>query len=114
VALTGRPLVTDLLRGASSGGLVIGVAVPVERAGHLPYVLAVRLTPERLRELLAAQPLPLGTFASITDGRGAVVARSDALHERLFAQLAPVGVRAQYEGHASGMSRPARSTVWSV
>jgi PAS domain S-box-containing protein len=103
VALTGRPLVTDLLRGATSGGLAIGVAVPVERAGHLAYVLAVQLTPERLRELLAAQPLSAGTFASITDGRGAVVARSDALHERLVGQLAPVGVRAQNEARASAI-----------
>ncbi|WP_169517013.1 PAS domain-containing protein [Azohydromonas australica] len=102
VVLTGRPFVTDLVRSTSSGRLVVGVAVPVERTGRVAYVLSVRLTAERLQELLAAQGLPPGTVASIADRHGVLVARSDTLHERLAGQLAPAGVRAQYEGRTSG------------
>jgi PAS domain S-box-containing protein len=105
VVLTGGPLVTDLLRDASTGHAVVGVALPVERAGRIGYVLAARLTCERLRELLAAQVLPPGAFASIADGRSALVARSDALHEQLVGRLAPPDMRAQFEGRAAGTLR---------
>ncbi len=101
--LSGQPLVTPLVRGTVSGHLVIGVAVPVVRGGRVPYVLAVRLTPGRLRELLATQVLPPGSFASITDAREVVVARSDALHEQLAGRQALAGVRAQYEGRDAGL-----------
>jgi PAS domain S-box-containing protein len=102
VVNTGRPLVTGLVHSRNAGHLVVGVAVPVERAGRVAYVLAVRLTPARLQQLLAAQALPPGTIASVADGRGAVVARSDPLHEKLVGQMAPATVRTQYEGRVSG------------
>ncbi len=103
--LTRQPLVTPLVRGTVSGRLVVGVAVPVVREGRVPYVLAVRLAPERLRALLATHALPPGSFASITDAHQVLVARSDALHDQLSGQQAPASVRAQYAGRDAGLFR---------
>ena len=75
-ALNGRPLVTDLVIGAVARLPVVGVAVPVERDGTIPFVLAARLPLSRLIALLAAQASSGREWGFIVDSRHQVVARS--------------------------------------
>ncbi|MBD0271051.1 MAG: PAS domain-containing protein, partial [Acetobacteraceae bacterium] len=105
VTETGRPLVTDLVVGAVSRRPVVGIAVPVVRDGRIPFVLAARLEPERLHHLLAAQGLPEGAFAAVADSRNVLVARSDALHERVLGQPVPPENARFIEGREGGTYR---------
>ena len=77
---TRRPVVTDLVSAAVAGQPLVGVGVPVEREGEVRFVLAARLDPGRLHGMLAAQNLPPGSYATVVDGKGLLVARSDGRH----------------------------------
>ncbi|HYF06691.1 MAG TPA: cache domain-containing protein [Acetobacteraceae bacterium] len=106
VFATGQPAVTDLVTGAIAGAPVFAVAVPVRDAEErvvLAVVAAFRV--ERLRDLITAQSLPPESFAAITDSRQHLVARSDALHERLVGQPVPPGNAVRVAGQRSGTVR---------
>ena len=92
VAEQRQPLVTDLIIGAVAGRPVSGVAVPVERDGQLRFILASRIEPARLAELIRAPRLTGGAMAAIVDGQGLVVARSRQ-HERFVGQPATAWYR---------------------
>ncbi|MFC7473895.1 PAS domain-containing protein [Dankookia sp. GCM10030260] len=98
---------TDLVAGAAAGRPLVGVAVPVLRGDRIPFILAVQLEPEVFRRLLVAQNLPAGSFAAVTDGRGVVVARSDALHSQRFGQTIPEENRRRLAAAPSGLYRAA-------
>ncbi|MHB0728477.1 HWE histidine kinase domain-containing protein [Roseomonas mucosa] len=86
---TGRPAVSNLVVGAVSSQRAIVVAVPVLRDARAVLVLLMRLEPERLAGLLAAQVAGSdGTVTSLTDARQRVVARSQD-HDRLLGAVAP-------------------------
>ena len=76
VAETGRPAVSDLYAGRSTGAPSVAVAAPVTSGGHVERVVVVAIDPARLSRLLAAQDLAGGAVAGLADGRGRVVARS--------------------------------------
>ena len=76
VLATGRPAVSDLLVGAVLRTPVVTVAVPVLRGGRADVVLTAPLAPARLSGLLVSQGLGDAAFATLTDGRNVVVARS--------------------------------------
>ena len=105
VVETARPMVTNLVIGAVARQPVVGVAVPVIREGQVRFVLSARLTPERLRRLLAAQGLVERSFAAVVDGSQRLVARSDALHDRLLAQPIPPENARHFAGREAGMYR---------
>jgi PAS domain S-box-containing protein len=107
VFATGRPAVTDLVpAGAISGVPVVSLTLPVhDPQGQATFAVMAAFRVERLHDLLAAQGLPAGFFASIVDAGDTVVARSDALHARLVGQRASAEVRAQYAGRPSGVFR---------
>ncbi|WP_157271756.1 PAS domain S-box protein [Azohydromonas aeria] len=102
VAATGQPQVSNLFVGPATGRPGAAVGVPVRRADRVRYVLAARLTPERLRQLLAAQALPPGGFVSVTDARDVIVARSDAA-QQLVGRTAAEEVRARVAGRDAGL-----------
>lgn len=82
---TGQPAVGNLVTGSVSHRPVFSVAVPIRDAeGRLTMAAIVAPDVERLRGLLAAQGLPAGTFAAVTDANGRIVARSDAEHARVI------------------------------
>ncbi|WP_203076149.1 PAS domain-containing protein [Falsiroseomonas ponticola] len=100
------PAVTDFLPGGA-GGHAASIGVPVERDGAVRFVLAVRMEAEAFRRALAA-PLGAGPrFASLTDGRGVVVARSDAHHGRRTGQPIPAANRRQLAAAPAGLYRAA-------
>jgi hypothetical protein len=52
VVETGKPYVSDLLKGRATNTIDVGVAVPVMRAGRLKYVLFAGVNPARFAEVL--------------------------------------------------------------
>ncbi len=74
---TGRPAIGDLVHGPVQRAPVVPVVVPLVRgAGHADAALMASLDPGRLSAVLVSQGLRQGAFATLTDDRGAVVARS--------------------------------------
>lgn len=63
----GRPAVSDLFTRQVVGEPVYAAMVAVDRPGRPRRALALALRPDSLRELLARQALPFGTFGAIAD-----------------------------------------------
>ncbi|MFC7473540.1 HWE histidine kinase domain-containing protein [Dankookia sp. GCM10030260] len=101
VAATGKPLVTDLVIGAVAQRPVVGVAVPVERAGQVRFVLAARLQPERIARLLEGQSSRGMGFDVLVDSSQRVVARSRE-HEAYVGRQAPEWFTTSTAGRAAG------------
>lgn len=72
----GRPGISDLFEGSVIRRQILTVVVPVIRDGLAPRALALSMDPAALRELLARQDLPPGTFAAVADGQLRVLAHS--------------------------------------
>jgi hypothetical protein len=90
---TGKPVVSDLLKGAVVGRPVIAIGVPVYRDNRVHLYLSMGVFPDRLREILTRQELPAGWVASIIDSQGTIVARTHD-HERYVGRkAAPALVR---------------------
>ncbi|MBC7952721.1 MAG: PAS domain S-box protein [Rhodospirillaceae bacterium] len=101
---TGRPVVSNLFYGQISGANVVLVAVPVRnQVGLLAHVLAAAIRPERLGDLLAAQQMPPGWFAAITDGAGVAITRVPG-HEQVSGNLMPEWFRAQLKAAPHGIA----------
>ena len=75
---TRGPAVSNLFT-ANGGAQAVALYVPVFREGSATGVLVVRLDPERLSKLVAAQNLPEGWLAAVSDGGDRVIARSRSL-----------------------------------
>jgi len=103
----GQHLVTDLVTGPVLERPLIAIAVPVVRGDQIPFTLALRADPEVFRRILAAQNLPAGSFAALSDSRGVVAARSDALHEQRLGQPIPEENRRVLAAATSGTYRAA-------
>jgi PAS domain S-box-containing protein len=76
VYATGRPLVTNVFHGASSGRLQISVDVPVFRDGQVIYDLAMTIPVDRFVTILLQQHLPPEWLGRIFDSNQVEVARS--------------------------------------
>jgi C4-dicarboxylate-specific signal transduction histidine kinase len=72
----GRPGISDLFEGSVIRRHILTVMVPVLRDGAPPRALALSVDPAALRELLARQDLPPGTFAAVADGQLRILAHS--------------------------------------
>lgn len=73
---TGKPTVSDLFVGETSGRQAIAVYVPVTRDSTVKYTLAVGIPPSKMAELLQRQNLPQGWAAAIVDSSDIIVAHS--------------------------------------
>jgi hypothetical protein len=73
---TGRPAVSDLVAGRTTGQLNVTVAVPVLRDGALRYVLFAAIKPEGFGQILAEEEIPGDWIATISDARQVIVARN--------------------------------------
>lgn len=76
VVATGRPAVSDLVAGRTTGQLNVTVAVPVRRDGVLRYVLFAAIKPEGLVQILAEERIPEDWIATISDTRQVIIARN--------------------------------------
>lgn len=73
----GKPVASDLFLDPLTQRHMLAVAVPVQEGGRIPYYLAMGLRPDRLTGALVSRSLGSESFASIVDGAGAVVMRSN-------------------------------------
>ena len=76
VMATGRPYVSDLLRGRTTATMDLGVAVPVVRDAGIRYVLFAGMDPAIFADVLQAQNLPSQAVASVVGRDGLFIARS--------------------------------------
>jgi hypothetical protein len=76
VYATGKPLVTDVFNGASSGRLQVSVDVPVFRDGRVIYDLAMTVPVDRFNKILLQQNIPPGWVGVIFDSNQVIVART--------------------------------------
>jgi two-component sensor histidine kinase len=87
----GQTIVSNLGLGSAARGPVVSVTVPARVAGEL-YGLAYVQRPTAFRALLAAQEFPRGWNATISDRKGAVIARSRR-HDEFVGQKINQAVR---------------------
>ncbi len=113
-----RPFVSNLVFGPLVKRLVIAVVVPLIRDGYSPRALALTFEPAALRELLADQRLPDGTFAAIADGRQRILAHSLDPEGTEVGRPAPSWVTGAIEGKQSllvtGPGWGGRQNVYAV
>jgi two-component sensor histidine kinase len=78
VAETKLPAVSDLFTGAASDKLLVAVVAPAIRPGtdDLVYLVDLTISPERIRDIIARQPLGEGLYATVLDKNGRVIART--------------------------------------
>lgn len=72
----GRPVVSDLYRGAVSRQPLIAIDVPVFRQGRVVYDLSMALPSSRLDSILSRRHLSGEMFGAILDSGGMVVAKT--------------------------------------
>ncbi len=73
----GRPVVTDLYRGAATGTPVFAVVTSVMKESRPAYVLIFGLDPDRLGRLLRESDVPQNATASIVDRNGIIMAHNN-------------------------------------
>lgn len=87
-----RRIASGLLRGATSGRWVVGLAVPVQVDGRVTFALRGTLDLQALRAVLVEQRLPPDWTAALLDHDLRIVARV-ADHERFVGQSATASLR---------------------
>jgi PAS domain S-box-containing protein len=100
----GKPVVSDLYRGALSGKVLVAVDVPVFRQGRVAYDLSMAFPSGSLEALLSRHRLFQGRIASILDGNGVVVATSHGARPSM-GQMACAAVREAAAGGGGGVVR---------
>ncbi len=76
VYATGKPLISGVFRGASSGRLQISVDVPVSHDGRVAYDLAMTVPIDHFAKILLQQQLPSEWLGRIFDRNQVMIART--------------------------------------
>src|SRR5260370_26156237 len=96
--VTGKPQITGLFMGSVVKQLVFAIVVPVQIDGQNRYALTRSPNQHTLAGLVAAQELPPGWLAVISDAAHRVIARSDQQDAFIGQELPP----AQQHGAGPG------------
>ena len=126
---TGEPQVTGLFVGAVTKKLMYGIIVPVEIEGENRYALIRSPSPRALARVIAANELPPGQHAAVSDTAHRIIARSDHEDAPIGQELppaqrhraAPGGVfefidtegRPSLQGYASSELTGWQTAVWA-
>jgi len=86
---TGRPIISNVFKGAVTGRYLIGVDVPVFQDGQVRYDLAMTLPADRLSSLLRPPALPGEWLIAILDSENVIAARSRLQETYIGKQLEP-------------------------
>lgn len=84
---TGRPIVTDLIKGAVAQQYLFAARVPVEVGDEVRYLLAYVPRSGAIVDVVRENYLPQGWFAAVLDGNGRIMARS-AAYQQFYGKLA--------------------------
>ena len=98
---TGRPVVANVYKGASSERLKVSVDVPVFRNGKVVYDLAMAVPPDRFSAVLAQQHLPPEWVGSVFDSHRIIVARTRA-EEQLVGHAVSLGMSKRLDETSEG------------
>ncbi len=107
VYATGRPVITNVFKGALTGSLRVSVEVPVFRDGRVVYDLAMTVPVDRFGKVLSAEHLPPDWVGRIYDGNQIMVARTRLAEKFIGRQAGPVMgplIRGSAEGIAEAVS----------
>jgi PAS domain S-box-containing protein len=96
---TKKPYVSDLFTGVTTGTPMVSIVVPILQDKEVASLLATRIDPSRLAELLKAQSLPPSWTAAIVDRAGRIIARSRD-HEEYLGTMATDDLRRHTTGQA--------------
>jgi PAS domain S-box-containing protein len=99
----GLPGISDLFEGSVIRRQIMTAMVPLLREGRPPRALALSFEPDGLRDLLARQQLPAGTFAAVADGQTRILAHSFDPDGRRTGARAPDWVGAAVAGRQSAL-----------
>lgn len=100
---TGRPAVSDLVAGRTTGLVNITVAVPVWRDGALRYILFAGIDPDAFGRILAAQEIPADWIAAVADTQQVFIARNRDPLGFVGRELSePVRLAVRAEPHGTG------------
>jgi diguanylate cyclase (GGDEF)-like protein/PAS domain S-box-containing protein len=106
-AASGRPVISDLYLGAVAHSPVMSICVPVWEDHRLVYFIDLGVKAARFSRMLSASKLPADWVISIFDGRGVIVARSQAEQRFVGQKGAAVLLRdmaANLEGNSSAVT----------
>jgi two-component system sensor histidine kinase/response regulator len=78
---SGEPAVGDLLFGPVAGEPLIGIAIPVERNGTIPYVLLTTVEADHFQQWVEPISLPLDWTLALVDGKQEAIAHSNPVDE---------------------------------
>ncbi len=90
VVETRRPVVSDLFSGQVLDRPLVGIAVPVIRAGKVRYVLMSAVSPASLSRLLLQQKLSDEWVAGVIDRNKIIIARTRDIEQLLGKPTGPV------------------------
>ena len=90
VYATGRPVITNVFKGALTGSLRISVEVPVFRGGRVVYDLAMTVPVDRFATVLLQEHLPPDWLGRIFDGNQIIVARTRLAEEFVGRHAGPI------------------------
>jgi diguanylate cyclase (GGDEF)-like protein/PAS domain S-box-containing protein len=101
------PVISPLFASAITGQPLMAVGVPVMRRDRVIYALTITIEPAGFNDILLAQRLPPGWMATVFDGSGVIVARSEEA-DRFTGQKAGdgyvKGLTQGDEGHFDGVN----------
>jgi signal transduction histidine kinase len=86
---TGKPIVTNLFKGALTGRFTVGVDVPVFRGERVVYDLALTVPAERFAAMFSQQRIPTEWPSAIIDGNFIVAARNRLPEKYVGTKLFP-------------------------
>jgi PAS domain S-box-containing protein len=98
---TGKPVTTNLYKGARTGLYAVGVHVPVFRGKRVVYDLLFGVRAEDFQKVLSQQRIPPEWYATILDANKVIVARSRFPERYVGRQIFPAGVK-QIDEHLEG------------
>jgi PAS domain S-box-containing protein len=101
---TGESVYSDLFRGLVSQRPIIALNVPVQRGGHVVYVLSMGLIPEVFTRLLQARGISKDAISALVDRRGMIIARSWA-PEQAIGRPTPLALRTDLAASDTGWGR---------
>jgi PAS domain S-box-containing protein len=108
---TGKPQITGLFMSSVVKQLVFAIIVPVQIDGESRYVLSRSPSPQALASLLAANQLPPGWHAAVSDAEHRTIARSEQQDAFAGKELPPAQRRGVGPGVFEFVDSPRRPSL---
>jgi PAS domain S-box-containing protein len=111
---TGKPVIINLYKGALTGRLIVGVAVPVFRDGQVKYALMVTVPAKHFDRVFSQRSVPPDWSATVLDGNRVLVTRNQLAERYAGLPAMPAvakGTTAAAEGQVETVNRVGVSMI---